>query len=99
MGETVRGLSYRSATTVMSSTLWVTGHMVFRGRATREPSHGSHGKRVYLWTNSVWDPRGPARSIYSAPTVQECVQEWKHKGCESRFRPSHPRRTKLRCLR
>jgi len=24
--------------------------------------------------------------------VQECVQEWNRKGCESRFRPSHPAR-------
>src|SRR6266853_6492185 len=24
--------------------------------------------------------------------VQECVQEWKRKGCESRLRPAHPLR-------
>src|SRR5881396_3111305 len=34
--------------------------------------------------NTGTTPRGPVRG------VQECVQEWKRKGCESRFRPSHP---------
>src|SRR5439155_4142434 len=34
--------------------------------------------------NTGTTPRGPVGG------VQECVQEWKRKGCESRFRPSHP---------
>src|SRR5207247_8131365 len=34
--------------------------------------------------NTGTTPRGPVRG------VQECVQEWRRKGCESRFRPSHP---------
>lgn len=30
--------------------------------------------------------------------VQECVQEWKHKGCESQFRRSHPVRLTPQCF-
>src|SRR6266446_3458884 len=44
----------------------------------------------------VWVGKSMARNRAHRPAmspvggVQECVQEWRRKGCESRFRPSHP---------
>src|SRR5881628_2606263 len=45
-------------------------------------------------------PRRSGAQLSMGPRggVQECVQEWKHKGCESQFRPSHPVRLTPQCF-